>query len=328
MPSPNSFSQASAPRARSAALMVCIGLLACSSPSAIKPSVEASDNQTNEPEKVDPAEQSCLNGDADQCNNIGLKFEKQSPPDHKSSAEYFEKSCDHGGAHGCSNLASAYLDGRGVQKDLNQARTLFKKACDGNSAQACNNLGAMHNNGNGGSQNTERAAEFFDKACSMRSAQACNNLAAIRLKEGDASQAAILTTKSCKLGHPVGCRNLGWMFENGIGVFESPARAVELYKDACEAGIAKGCSSLAESYASGKGHSQPDQVTARIHFAKACELGDETGCHNLGTMLAEGQGGENDPAKAREMFERACKAGLDQSCADIKTLAKLFPSKP
>jgi hypothetical protein len=52
----------------------------------------------------------------------------------------FEKACNAGDASGCNGLASLYVRGLGLPRDLTRAAALFKKACDGGKSEACDNL--------------------------------------------------------------------------------------------------------------------------------------------------------------------------------------------
>ncbi|MDY5466813.1 MAG: tetratricopeptide repeat protein, partial [Campylobacter sp.] len=50
--------------------------------------------------------------------------------------------------------------------------------------------------------------------------------------------------KACDGGDMRGCRSLGAMYDNGIGVEKNEQKAVQLYKKACDGGDMNGCRSL------------------------------------------------------------------------------------
>lgn len=56
-------------------------------------------------------------------------------------------------------------------------------------------------------------------------------------------------------------------------------RTVELFKKACEAGDAHGCSNLGVMYSSGRGVTRDDGRAVEF-YRKACEAGDSNGCGN------------------------------------------------
>jgi TPR repeat protein len=51
----------------------------------------------------------------------------------------YEQACTLGCALGCSNLGALYARGRGVARDLDEARRLFTVACETGSAAGCSN---------------------------------------------------------------------------------------------------------------------------------------------------------------------------------------------
>ncbi|MDY5466812.1 MAG: tetratricopeptide repeat protein [Campylobacter sp.] len=50
--------------------------------------------------------------------------------------------------------------------------------------------------------------------------------------------------KACDGGDMRGCRSLGAMYDNGIGVEKNEQKAVELYKKVCDGGEMNGCRNL------------------------------------------------------------------------------------
>ena len=50
-----------------------------------------------------------------------------------------------------------------------------------------------------------------------------------------------LLTKVCNGGKAKACYNLGLMYANGEGITQNKPKAVELFKKACDAGIAQAC---------------------------------------------------------------------------------------
>ena len=59
--------------------------------------------------------------------------------------------------------------------------------------------------------------------------------------------------KACDGGDMRGCRSLGAMYDNGIGVEKNEQKAVELYKKACDGGNMHGCRNLVVMYTNGNG---------------------------------------------------------------------------
>lgn len=59
----------------------------------------------------------------------------------EKSAQAYQKAVDQGSAYAANNLAIAYLDGRGVEKDAKKALALYQKAADQGDEVAMYNLG-------------------------------------------------------------------------------------------------------------------------------------------------------------------------------------------
>ena len=59
--------------------------------------------------------------------------------------------------------------------------------------------------------------------------------------------------KACDGGNMRGCRSLGVMYDNGIGVEKDFSKAAELFKKACNGGEMLGCRNLGIMYDNGNG---------------------------------------------------------------------------
>ena len=92
-------------------------------------------------------------------------------------------------------------------------------------------------------------------------------LAAVRA--GNYQKAAGLFKKACNAGAALGCRNLGLLYNTGLGVNQSYTKATILFKKACNAGAAGGCGALGSLYEKGLGVNQSYTKAASL-FKKAC----------------------------------------------------------
>lgn len=106
-------------------------------------------------------EKSCDSGLGDGCNNVGVEYKNNG--DYLKAFSYLEKACDKGSSKGCQNLASLYLDGLGMNQDLNKAIFYYKKGCDGNAAFSCHMVGYIYESEN----NFPIAKEYYKKACEL-----------------------------------------------------------------------------------------------------------------------------------------------------------------
>lgn len=94
----------------------------------------------------------------------------------------FQKGCDGGDANSCNNLGVRYEYGDGVAKDVSRAVQLYQKTCDGGNALGCNNLGHMYEQGLGVAKSNVLAAQFFHKGCDLGNSDACANVVDVEVK--------------------------------------------------------------------------------------------------------------------------------------------------
>ena len=107
--------------------------------------------------------------------------------------------------------------------------------------------------------------------------------------------------KACDNGDAKVCFNRGVMYENGLGVQQDGAKAVELFDISCNGGYVPSCSHLGVMYENGFSIQQ-DKIKALELFQKACNGGDAQGCFNLGTMYFNGDGIRKDKTKSIELL--------------------------
>ena len=112
----------------------------------------------------------------------------------------------------CAGLGIAYVEGRGVAKDLDKGNALFEKTCAKGGSAACYGLAESYTKGRGVKKDAVRAAEFYAKAC-----------------DGDAGGA---------------CTDLARMYEHGDGIPADRTKARAYYKRGCQGGDAAACSAL------------------------------------------------------------------------------------
>lgn len=114
--------------------------------------------------------------------------------------------CSAGAMLGCVIQAEMLFQGQGVKRDSAAARPLLEAACEGGEPMGCNDLGLYHQQV---SHDDAEAAKHFSRACNRDTA--------------------------------LGCMNLGFLVRAGRGVAKDAARANELFKQACSAGISPAC---------------------------------------------------------------------------------------
>lgn len=102
--------------------------------------------------------------------------------------------------------------------------------------------------------------------------------------------------------------NIGWMYDNAIGVRHSDIESVKWYRLAAEQGYA-----LAQNYLGFRLKSSAemdrDDTEAARWFKRAAEQGDAYGQTNLGLAYLLGEGVDRNDAEAAKWIERSARQG-------------------
>ena len=61
-----------------------------------------------------------------------------------------------------------------------------------------------------------------------------------------------------------------------------------------------------------------DKARARALYDQACKGGYARGCTNLGFMFETGAGGAQDKVQARALYDQACKGGDAKACSFVQ----------
>lgn len=102
--------------------------------------------------------------------------------DFAKAAKRCRKAAELGSAKGQNGLATLYLSGQGVPKDIDKAVKWFAKAAAQGDPQALNNLATLYFNGEGVTQDRPKAISLLRQAAAQGNAEAANNLKIIAEK--------------------------------------------------------------------------------------------------------------------------------------------------
>lgn len=255
------------------------------------------------------------------------QVEKEVPPPEVCAEEtpkFCAKPCEAGEAGACDTLGVALANGKGLEKDEEQALAAFEKACSAGKGLGCRHAGLMLTLESVALPKDEaRALGFWKKGCEAGDASSCNEGGVLLDNAQGASKdsvaAAALFQKACDLKSSGGCKNLALLYDVGRGVERNQARALELYEKACAGGEAEACNDTGVSYRNGEG-TEKNAAKALEFFEKACQGKSASACSNLGVMLREGESGEKDEARVRELFEQGCNGGSASGCDHLGML--------
>ena len=158
------------------------------------------------------------------------------PKDDKKAYENWGKAVSLKYYEAASNLAYAYLEGVGCEKDEKKGIELYKLAADNGSGFSANKLFYCYWNGERGvEKDKELAKKYLLKAAELGDSWGCYNLGrqyfmGNDLVNKDYGQAFVYIKKAADMGLVDACNSLAYLYENGIGVDKDPQKAKE-YRD-------------------------------------------------------------------------------------------------
>ncbi|MEK6749500.1 MAG: tetratricopeptide repeat protein [Pseudomonadota bacterium] len=128
----------------------------------------------------------------------------------------------------------------------------------------------------------------------------------------DYPQAIALWRPLAEQGHAQAQANLGWIYQQGIGVPADQQAALLWLARAAEQGHVVAQNNLGASYENGWGIAQNYLIAAQWYRrAAAAEYGNAQ--YNLALLLMHGKGVKKDPAEAQLWFVKAVARGVAQA---------------
>lgn len=161
--------------------------------------------------------------------------------DSKKSATLAKRACTLEDGRGCTNLATMYALGVGVEANSTKATKLYKKACRLKDVDGCAKVGFAYLKGIGVDKNISKAFELLSSACKQEQQEACYNLAILQDKKGNYKESKKLYEKTCSSGDALACNQLGFLYQNGLGVKKDIGKALHYYIKSCQGGSKMGC---------------------------------------------------------------------------------------
>lgn len=229
--------------------------------------------------------------DAMSCYVSGLALYEinDAPLVRQASAISFWAACKLSSNLGCKRLAYAYLEGTGIDRNIDQAIGLLEHSCKIDDASACLNLSIIYRTGSHVERNVIKGETFAQKACKLQDEYACFLVDKIYTKNPNVpnywANALSKYETNCNRGDGYSCYWAGLIYNNG------------------DSGIV-------------------ENTTAANYFTLSCKYADEYGCFELAYMNEYGLGIPRDAIKAEELYEIACNAELAAACYHLGLMYK------
>lgn len=237
---------------------------------------------------------------------------------------HYHAAIDRGAYYAAHALGLLYYLGHGVTKDYQQAFRLFRLAAAHNMAPSQSAIGDCYNFGHGVDIDKALAAEWYGKAAEQGYAPAQNELGVLYARgEGvpqDDGEAIRWYRKAAAQGYAEAQFNLGWRYSVGRGVPRDDQQAKIWYATAALQDHSKAIHSLGVFAMTGRG-GDVDKQKALHYFQRAGQLGNSQGYRDLGAMYAGGNGVAQDYDMAVEYYSLAAK--MNDPDAELK-LGRLY----
>lgn len=279
--------------------------------------------------------------------------------DHARFFEWCLRAAERGSINACYVLGTAYENGDGTERDLDEAIAVYGMAAaagheearmrlasiyladpdhsdiakaigmfEAAAADGCgfahNMLYLMHSCGIGTEVDDLRAFNHLKKAAACGCTDAIYALGCMYGKGGphtmqDHARAFEQYERGADAGH-VGCiAALGTAYMLGQGTVRDYGEALCLLSEASDLGSGEALNNLALMYMGGMG-APVDLKAALTLLEEASDLGSAQATSNLGSMYAMGLGVKRDRDKARTMFEQAVSEGHEPARHNLEVL--------
>ncbi len=215
--------------------------------------------------------------------------------DYQNAFKYFKLAANNGESLAMLTLGNMYGSGIGVTQDMNQAVFWYQQAIKLDNVQAMNYLGLIYRDGvNGVTKNPLEAIRLF-------------NLAALK---HDAK----------------GYFNLGYMYQNGIGIKVDYNTAIGYYTQAANLGDVYAMDNLGMIYNKGMGVSIDNQKALKWYTLAAAK-GDANAACNIGVIYFEGTNGvDKNYELAKSWLILGQKSGCSKASNYLKVIDMPLPA--
>lgn len=279
----------------------------------------------------DPLRAACIGGEKYGCRDLAkLLLQLEPAPTAAETAEGVEaekRACELGMAVSCKRLGDLHLVGLVVPRSVDAAVAAYQRACmlptKGNDTPlGCQEAGAIARQQ--GKEGALVAELVFQDGCARGDKDSCRGLQSMGKstagfeKNVDRHEALRSSIERCeKKGDNDACGAAGFALLT-TGTPEQRAQSAKYFELACDGGRAAGCRQLAVSYNTGKGGVARDPARAAELFARACAMGEREVCPVVAKVTNEA--GAATRAKVTPILDAACRQQVTEACEAAESL--------
>ncbi|MBL4616190.1 MAG: sel1 repeat family protein [Robiginitomaculum sp.] len=141
--------------------------------------------------------------------------------------------------------------------------------------------------------------------------------------QGKFNEAFVIFSSRAEAGNAAAQYNLGVMYDNGFGVEQSDAKAIEWYQRSADQGYAAAYNNLGVLYLNGQGVRQSNRKSFSL-IEKSAELGFSEAQYNLGIFYLNSIGVRKSREKAIYWYQKAATQGDDDAVEQLRKLGVSF----
>jgi TPR repeat protein len=246
--------------------------------------------------------------------------------DPAEGVRHFRKAADEGYVTAFGFLGMFYKHGIGVKQDFREAEKWYRRGAEAGDPVSQNDLAVLYMDGGPGvPKNKSEALKWANISAQQKYPGAFNTLGAIKRMDqperkepaqdlydegtrlynaGNQAAAAKPFLAAAQAGNSRAQLEVGWYYENGIGVPKSLPEAAKWYRKAALQGNSGAMKNLGTFYENGAGVPE-DWVEAAGWYQKSADLGDPQGEDALGGAYQFGIGVHQSRRLAIECYQRA-----------------------
>ena len=281
------------------------------------PEPEAESESSDVPEEASEAPPAVVWSDRYKRARSFLYGDDETPQNHEQACRLFMEEALGGNALAMHDLGRMFVDGTGVEADVEQSHAWYAKALSAFHAverQRPNRyveyrIGKMYAGGLGTEQNDREALVWFEKVARQRNPYAEYQMAKHILADPSAKpeqtrQAVGWLTHAAEAGLDCAQYALGRLYRDGGPVAQDMTQAVIWFSQAAERG------NQYAMYALGKLRLEADDpAAARRWFQQSADLGNQFAQYRLGKLLLCGDGVAKDTAGAVRWLTESAEQG-------------------
>lgn len=251
----------------------------------------------------------------------------------KVAMDLFQRAADGGDKGASRRIASMYLNGEAVGKDVTRAMQMLTDLANAGDAQSYVELGDLYRNGIYVAADLPKAVEFYNKAVALDFTAGKTRLAALYLAGANGipinvSRSLELYNAAVDSGSTGAMRTLADLYLSGNVLAPDPDRAIGLLERAATFGDSAAAERLAILYAQNDPF-PADYDKTKQYLDLALAMGNTRAAVNVATAIAEGPLARTQRDASFELLNGAVSAGVPGAAARLARLQLdgLFPAQ-